>query len=335
MRKSISIKTIYFKRGSTVLPLFFSSGYAKKKKHQVSPLRLADLKRSGNIYIIRCITGDCTCREKCTRGFFSLFLQVLYGIRFALRHQLPYYIDFGNGQYAYSDPENFDGDFNFWNYYFEQSLHKTDILKAKVATANLLYETYPLRIWHKSFIKELSHITHQHIVLKNQIKTIIDHKLQVFKQQKILGVHIRGTDHPTEIEPVPLSKFIKVIDKKRSAFDKIFLATDDENILNILVKKYGYDIIIYHQATRSSSKVAIHTAMSFQNPYQLGLEALIDCYCLAHCTEAILVHSNLSYAALVINPDLTYTLMETQKSAIKRIKSNLLYTLDQWGIRTL
>ena len=340
LKVNINIQPIYVGRGSLIkLPLFFSSDYAIKKKHQVSALRYQDLKRKDNIYIICCITRDCTCQEKykkqCTRGFFSLYLQAVYGIRFALRYKLTYYIDFGNGWYSYSDPEKFDGDMNFWNYYFDQSLQRVEVYKAQHSTLDLYYETYPLRIWHKKFIRELSDITRKHIVLKEDVKAIIEHKLQIFKQQKILGVHIRGTDHYTEMEPVPVSRIIKIIDKKRKKFDKIFLATDDESILHTLLNKFGSDALIYHQASRSSDKVGVHTNTISHNRYQLGLEALTDCYCLAHCAEAVLVHSNLSYTALVLNPHLPYTLMETRKSMIKRVKTNLLYTLDRWGIRIL
>ena len=224
---------------------------------------------------------------------------------------------------------------NFWNYYFKQSLRRTEINKAQHSTLDLYYETYPLRIWHKKFIQEIGIIARKHIVLREDIKAIIDPKLQIFKQQKILGVHIRGTDHHTEIEPVAISRVIKVIDKKRRKYDKIFLATDDENILHTLLNKFGDNTLIYHPATRSSSKEAVHIKTPAHNRYQLGLEALTDCYCLAHCAAAVLVHSNLSYTALVLNPNLPYTLMETRKSMIKRIKTNLLYTLDRWGIRTL
>jgi len=334
-----SIQPNQCKRGSITLPLFFSSLYVQKKKHQVSSSRLSDLKRTGNIYIISCITHDCPCQEntnqKCRRGFFSLLLQALYGIRFSLRYHLPYYINYGNGQYAYSDPEKFDGDLNFWNYYFEQPLHKPDIQSAKATTVNLHYETFPLRIWHKHFLKELSSIYDKHVALKEEVKATLDQKLQIFRQQKILGVHIRGSDHYTEIEPVPIRKFFRLIHKKSPAFDKIFLATDDENILSAFLSEFGEEDMLYHPAIRSTGKVATHTTSNFQNRYQLGLEALTDCYSLAHCSEAILVHSNLSYTALVLNPPLPYTLMETRKSATKRIKTKLLYTLDRWGIRNL
>ena len=181
----------------------------------------------------------------------------------------------------------------------------------------------------------MGRLAHKHLMLKKEVKAIIDRKLQIFKQQKILGVHIRGTDHFTEIEQIPIPKFLKLIEKKRKAFNKIFLATDDENILHAVLDKFGEENILYHQATRSAKEVAVHTPINLQNRYQLGLEALIDCYALANCAEAIMVHSNLSYTALILNPDLPYTLMETRKSAMKRIKTNLLYTLDRWGIRTL
>lgn len=313
--------------------------YVRKKKNQVSTLRYADLTRPGNIYIICCITKDCACGEsykkQCNRGFFSLLLQALYGIRFTIKHHIPYYINFGNGQYAYSDPEKFDGKLNFWSYYFEQPLSHTDMLNARYTTINLYYETYPLWIWHKDHFRELNDIAHTQIVLKEDVKAIIDHKLQLFNQQKILGVHVRGTDHYTEIEPVSISKTIKIIDKKRAKYDKIFLATDDENILQAFLIKYGNDTLFYHPAARSSDKTGVHAKTTSHNRYQLGLQALTDCYCLAHCSEAILVQSNLSYTALVLNPNLPYTLMETRKSMIKRIKTNLLYILDRWGIRTL
>ena len=122
--------------------------------------------------------------------------------------------------------------------------------------------------------------------------------------------------------------------KHEGKYDKFYIATDDQQVLNTFIETWG-DRVIYQQATRAHDQQAVHTDFRNQDRHKLGLEALTDAYMLASCQRCILVHSNLSYAPLLINPDLPYKLLETAESRRYRWRTSLLYWLDRWGIRKM
>lgn len=70
------------------------------KKTSITNDRLALLKSKEALYVITCIQAEYYCKNHedghCPKGFFSLFLQAVYGIQFALQWNLSYYVDFGN-----------------------------------------------------------------------------------------------------------------------------------------------------------------------------------------------------------------------------------------------
>lgn len=152
---------------------------------------------------------------------------------------------------------------------------------------------------------------------------------------KILGIQVRRTDHHLEVKPVRLTKYLHVIKKEIKKFDKIFIATDDERFLKLAVDSFGKEKILFNKVTRSDNGEPVHTNRNNINKYGLGLEVLIDCYCLSYCNKAILAHSNISYAALLIHPALKYRILETWHGRIKRFQTLLLYQLDRLGIRPL
>ncbi|EPR72189.1 hypothetical protein ADIWIN_2817 [Winogradskyella psychrotolerans RS-3] len=49
----------------------------------------------------------------------------------------------------------------------------------------------------------------------------------------------------------------------------------------------------------------------------LAKEALLDCITLSNCDELILSPSNLSYTALVFNPEVKYTIIESKVATWK------------------
>lgn len=309
----------------------------KKKKRQIDQQRYNELQQSSQVYIISCWKDHCPCQNQqdgCWRGFFSLFLQVIYGIRFVKRYGIPCYVDFSDMPYAYTDPNHCDDEYNFWNYYFHQPFR--DIPKASIQQGifNQYMETYPLRIWNQSFYREMHTLIQQHIHLKGEVQRIVEERRTYFSKSKILGVHIRGTDHAEEIEPVDISVFKAIIRKNIHLFDYIFVATDDGNIFNTLISEFGEKIITNH-VQRSFNRNPLHALDGDFNRYNIGLEAIIDCYCLSFCSKAILVHSNLSYTALLLNPTLSYILLETRHHRYKRWTTTLLYYLRRIGFPVL
>jgi len=302
------------------------------KRSSIDKDRLDLLKSKDTVYLITCHQYEFYCKShntgRCRRGFFSLFLQAVYGIQFANRMDLLYYVDFGNLIYSYSEGEKFYGNENFWEYYFEQ-----DPIKPKSNVVyNTKFENFPLRVWNKRFIRKLHQTVISNLRFKNDIQEDIEAIKKRFNEVKVLGIHVRKTDHYHEIEPANDSTILKLVDKHIASFDRLFLATDDALVLEGFEHKYG-DKLMYNSFYRSSGNVAIHDNGDNSNGYQLGKEALLDCYSLSFCDFTILSPSNLSYCALVLNPDLPYELAESRSARWYRFKTLGAYYLDKWGIR--
>ncbi len=307
-----------------------------KKRSVVDIERLSRLKSKQYLYTISCCVNHmCICKKEsqvCLRGFFSLFIEAMNGIDFAIRNDISCHINFGDMPYLYSDPKKYDGDLNFWNYYFEQPF---DISEKENGTAilNDMFETYPLRIWDRRYFRRLNIAIEKHLRFKNPLKTALEEKSTLFERYNIIGVHIRRTDHSSEVEPISMTKILKTIESELKEFDKVFVATDDSNIIEILKKNISEKRILYNHVIRSDNNKAVHINMKNTDRYQLGFDAILDCYCLSLCDKTILTHSNFSYASLFFNPEQPYILLETRKSKFKRLKTLLVYHLDRLGIR--
>jgi hypothetical protein len=302
-----------------------------RKKNVIPPSRLSELKREGVVYEIRCGTHDCGCDNPsagCRRGFFSLFIQAINGIAFAKRFHLPYFVNFGHTNFSYSQPSNTDQ--NFWNYFFEQPIRSSPAPSTVVI--NELIEDYPLRIWDRDYIRGVAQVMSKELVYTDALGRAFDEVSSKFRGRRMLGVHFRSTDHPGEILPVNILNYFREIGKRIGQFDNIFLATDDHAILLKFNEHYG-DKLISNDVLRSKTGASLHGDMAHTDRYRLGLDALVDCYALSQCQEAILTQSNLSYAALLFNPELKYKLMERFPTKLNRLLTLSLYYLDKWNIR--
>lgn len=282
------------------------------------------------MYEIRCGTFDCGCstpQSHCRRGFFSLFIQAINGIAFAKRFHLPYYVNFGHISFAYSQPGN--GDQNFWNYYFDQPIKN---ITDQHIVPNELIETYPLRIWDRSYIRQLADVMSKELIYRDEVARRFNDVKKNFGEKRILGVHFRATDHPGEVAPVSLKDYFKEVDRRQGDFDKIFLATDDLDIEAAFDTRYTGKLLC-NPVVRSANQKPLHQDEVYTDKYTLGLDALMDCYALSLCSEVLLTHSNLSYSALLFNPELKYKLMERPVTRAKKLVTLTLYYLDKWNIR--
>lgn len=256
-----------------------------------------------------------------------MFLQAIQGAQFAASLEIPFFVDFGNLSYPYSEPLKFNNDPNFWNYFFIQK----PLPPKKKSILNSKFENYPLKVWSKSFTIKLNQTYTSLFQPKQELQSAFDEITKLFSDNSILGVHYRKTDHFNEVTPVNENKIFQLIDRKLPAFDRLFLATDDQDVIQDFEKKYA-DKLFYHPCTRSSGNQAIHS-QKLQNGFDLGKEALLDCFALSQCKHAILSPSNLSFSTLVFNPYLSYSLAESKQAKWKRLKTLLLYYLDVLGIR--
>ena len=128
-------------------------------------------------------------------------------------------------------------------------------------------------------------------------------------EKKTIAVHVRGVEwgnvhgHPI---PVSLEIYTKIIDEalKEHSFEQIFLATDSEDTVDFLKKRYGNKIVLYNDMMRAKKGSRILTiydeSISKENRgYLRGYEVLKDMLTISFCDGIIAGLSYVSFAAEV------------------------------------
>lgn len=96
--------------------------------------------------------------------------------------------------------------------------------------------------------------------------------LSDYKQENLVGVHIRRTDHKSCIENSPLELFVDKMDEliEQDKNVHFFLATDDKKTQEYLMAKYGCRIIVQNKVWGRDTKKAMWGG-------------ILDCLCLSKC----------------------------------------------------
>ena len=97
----------------------------------------------------------------------------------------------------------------------------------------------------------------------SRIRNIINDKLKYF-DKKMIGIHIRRTDHKRSIENSPMILFEQKIDyylNKPHNNVCFFLATDDPEIERFFQQKYGENIVVYSKTFGRDTPEGIRDAV--------------------------------------------------------------------------
>lgn len=131
-------------------------------------------------------------------------------------------------------------------------------------------------------------------------------KKKLFKDYKILGIQIRGTDKVNEIPKIPIDKIFSKIDqamKEDKSLNKIFLATDDYYYIESLTKNYGEkDLIFNDKNLFSYDGLPLHYK---ENRDRINLEVMIDSHLLSETNYFLYCFSNVSFLSLSLIEDYT------------------------------
>jgi hypothetical protein len=200
---------------------------------------------------------------------------------------------------------------NVWEYYFKQPF---EFNKEEIESSTIMKN-----IWHEGSLnipcrldvttRELSNaIIKKYIKLNDEINIKINDFFKVnFLEKKILGVHRRGTDHIKDAPELCVEAFFKQIDNIMCDYDKIFLATDEEQSVNSFRDRYE-DKLITYPSIRSpmGSREGTHYSVGLKQPYKMGEDVVVETYLLSRCDFLIKTVSNVSNVALMINKDIEY-----------------------------
>lgn len=264
-----------------------------------------DRKENGRtVYLIR--------EEGKGYGFFAEMEALLAKLIYADYLGLIPYVWFGPN-FAFSE-DNIER-VNAFEYYFEQvsSVKKVaderNVVRATFLHGKMIRTKLDGNNYEKSEIyeKEIVKAWKKYIKIKPEfVKQFNQDMLKLFDNQKALSVHYRGTDykmhynkHPKEVE---LEQLIEEIDNALNRIDypNIFLATDDNQCIDLMQKRYGKRIKFYENTYRSDggvTSIIFSDNLRDNHKFNLGLEVLRDMYTMSRADGLICGLSNVPTAA--------------------------------------
>ncbi|MBI5274469.1 MAG: hypothetical protein HY860_05400 [Chlamydiales bacterium] len=158
-----------------------------------------------------------------------------------------------------------------------------------------------------NLVKKYIHV--KPFILKAVDQFILDH----LNADVVIGVHYRGTDKSSEAPRTTYHEVFKAIENNIKNLDKInykiFVATDEEGFIKHLKARFK-DKVVFTTASRSSGNISIHHRG--ENPYQTGLEAIIDAILLSKCDLLIRTSSNLSLWSSYFNTQMPVILLNAR-----------------------
>lgn len=253
-------------------------------------------------------------------GFFAMYRYWLEYLYFADICGYTPLICAGD-KFAYREKNRIGKTDNPFEYYFEQPAG-VNPYEAKLSNRVILSDTMHREMveliftgktnnykYNKMYLYTMGKMVKKYLKFSNETKKYIDINLKKIgiDNSKVLGVHARGTDfrakynnHPVYIEE---EHYFTNIDRflESNSYSQIFVATDDSNLLNNFIKRYGKRINFYDDVERSSSKrsVAFSNSNRNQHKYLLGLEVIRDMYTLSLCSDLIAGTSQVSICAQI------------------------------------
>ena len=256
-------------------------------------------------------------------GFFSNYLYVLGHIQYALKKGYTPVIDMLNYKTVYNQDVPVNGKSNAWEYYFHQpagvELSDAYSMPNVIISDNAYLSEYsPQYVGKGQFpdqeqISKLNGVCTEYIQIREELLEEANALWMALTKENadsVLGVHVRGTDmRCSKDHPIPpnVNVFLKKIDTILEAISitKIFLSTDENEIVRIFEEKYG-NLVCCQETYRScaNSNVGIHLedVLPRENhKYMLGKEVLMDALCLSKCQYLLCGKSNVPLCAAIWN----------------------------------
>lgn len=157
-------------------------------------------------------------------------------------------------------------------------------------------------------LKLLSAIWKKYFILNETTKKMLESDLQILnKYEKVLGIHIRGTDYKKNLRRHPiavtLDEYLEALKKavEEGEYEAIFCATDEKKALLKLKELYGDKVVYFEDTLRSIDGNPIHKGKGHRKNqgYFLGYEVLRDMYTLAKCNALVGGISQVTLAARI------------------------------------
>lgn len=235
-------------------------------------------------------------------GFFAFFREVIDELYLADKMGWEMYIEYSL-DIPYAEGKGVNGRQNPFEYYFTQPFNvgkdeaskrsiqiqyeRSHALCAETVKNNSIY--YPT----DEYIKRMAPIVRKYIHLQPDIEKRLRNDMENlnFTNEKVLGIHYRGTDYKREYRNHPVrvteEEYFVEIDKVLASehYSKMFIATDDKQSLLKFREKYGDALICYENTVRSSGQNSVIFSENLRDKhhFELGYDVLRDALTLAEC----------------------------------------------------
>lgn len=248
-------------------------------------------------------------------GFFAEFLSLLHNLVFAEEMGLVPHINWGS-KHLYYDKEILFTD-NVFEYYFEPVKTKNLYGNCNVCFSTefqneYISKEYDIAAYATSdeYEQKLRYVIQKYIRLRQELLEEFDDAVdRMLGSKKILGIHHRGTDYKKgyKCHPVWISAEQGIAQAERMLdqykLDGIFLATDDQEILEKYILHFGDKVQYFKDVIRGDSEVSIAFEQTNRryHHYNLGKEVIRDVYLLSKCTCLLSGKSRVSFFANIFN----------------------------------
>ncbi len=295
------LRKVFFKFFKTreYSPIVNSKNILKKRK--IFNVIGGDLNPDKTFYVIQRHPGT---------GIFSNLTFVVNHIKIALDMGFIPIVDMENYTSIYNERKKILNTLNSWEYYYEQiSNFKLDEVynsKNIIITDNIFYSNIDFK-YNITDSSELMSIFNKYIkIKKNKFKTIDYLKKKLFKNDKILGVHFRGTGYKKFRNPFPLTEnqMINQINKilSKDNYDKIFLMTEDENNFKAITNYFGDKVIFLNSTVRGKTNQEVFDNYTRdRHRYKLGRDVLVETYLLSYCDGFFDIETNPGTISIALN----------------------------------
>lgn len=217
-------------------------------------------------------------------------------------------VDFGTNGYYY---DKLFGP-NWWRYFFSSLNFGNEQAKKVIITTNIVndFAKNAVGFLGRSRCKNLidTYIKVRPEIIRCCQRFITKH----FHDKAFIGVQYRGTDkfkHESTYVSVDdmCKKVAAIIEENEFATMPIFVATDTEEFLTQMKRKFGSRIVSY-STFYSIGSVPVHRRGDISG-FRKGIEAVVDCLVLSRAHIFIHTASNLATAVSFFNPNLQCVLL--------------------------
>lgn len=262
----------------------------------LKPKRLGKENADKTIYFINCASKKL--------GFFAVQRALLMAFLFAERCGYIPVVSLKD-EFVYEENGAVNGTREPFEYYYQQPGNisvESAMKSAKVIFYNKVHfqmmelcltGIYGVYDVNDDFFNAAAAMQRKYIKLNIKTENFIESNIKkLFRDKKVLGVHVRGSDfkrnfniHPVRVTAQEYAFQVKEIMEANKSWDKVFLATDDDEAIDIFKQTFGNQVLYYEDVirTRGQKSVAFSNTERKAHHYKLGLEVLRDMYSLASC----------------------------------------------------